>query len=779
MTHNIRFGKTVDGKARDSVQKAECVNKAGTRPVRAGLGRKVNLCGIARDHHTRAKAHTREKHLHLFACGILGLVKNDKGIIERTAAHKGERSDLNDPAFEHGGYLRLWSHIIKSIVERAQIRVHLVRQIAGEKAEPLARFHRRACQHDTFDTMALEHRKRHGHSQIGLARAGRAYGKNKFIGAQRLKIGLLRNIARCHGFARRTHENRIAKNGPEVEARIVAHHGIGTRHILFSQDQAAAQKRIKLDKNLAEGTAHIGVVTFNKKLSATTGNPRTAGSSQHIKVCVTRPEQQFCKLRIVKFHQLRRGGTLKHFLKIASFSCPVHLLLAPHHYSRAWHDTCINLDESPWSSPETAFCVSPDLYGKIFLEFPMSISGISNYRDVLFQWQGQQLKSTGSETAKSSTASSLSSLFSGSSITNQLSSMVELTKYAMDAMGLASNSRVTFSQISRYREQLQSEFSQAVRDGLAQTGIHDLSGLTFSLDNDGKLSAVGANAQDRTAAQAWLDANPGLGTDLRAALQEAGVDGETPVEFRLSTTGRMSVVNSTNTSIQSALDGNTALTKDLRAELDELGISLTTPLELSFDEDGNLAIRGDHDAGASINQWLKENPTLADAVKEELEKRNVGISDVSLRLAAEGNVQIAVSNGALNDIQAVLDKNSDAGKKLVTGLDGLGVDPNITFSLQIGDDGSLTVISDHTDRDKVQRFFDENPELVKKYRQIEALSGIDDARKAMQLAPSDMRKRIQIESMASWWADSGSTTSYFGAYSEGNLSLLSGLNLSV
>lgn len=409
----------------------------------------------------------------------------------------------------------------------------------------------------------------------------------------------------------------------------------------------------------------------------------------------------------------------------------------------------------------------------------MSISGISSYRDVLFQWQGQQLKSTGSETAKSSAANSLSSLFSGSSMTNQISSMVELTKYAMDAMGVSSNSRVTFSQITRYREQLQSEFSQAVKDGLAQSGISDLSGLTFSLDKDGNISAVGANAADRKAAQAWLDANPGLGKDLRAALGEAGVDAETPVEFRLSSTGRMSVINTTATSIQSALDGNADLTKDLRAGLGKLGVSLDTPLEFGFDEEGRLSVRGTPDAGASINQWLEENPELADALKEELEKRNVDMSAVSLRLGAEGTVQVSVSNAAVNDIQAVLDQNSAAGKKLATGLDSLGIDPNINFSIQIGDDGSLTVVSDHPDRDKVQRFFDENPELVKKYRQIETLSGIDDARKAMQLAPSDMRKRIQIESMASWWADSGSASSYFGAYSDGNLSLLSGLNLSV
>ncbi len=81
----------------------------------------------------------------------------------------------------------------------------------------------------------------------------------------------------------------------------------------------------------------------------------------------------------------------------------------------------------------------------------------------------------------------------------------------------------------------------------------------------------------------------------------------------------------------------------------------------------------------------------------------------------------------------------------------------------------MTIISDHPDRDKVQRFFDEHPEMVKKYRQIETLSGIDDARKAMQISPSDMRKRIQIESMSAWWA----------GYAGGNLSLLTGLNLNI
>ena len=409
----------------------------------------------------------------------------------------------------------------------------------------------------------------------------------------------------------------------------------------------------------------------------------------------------------------------------------------------------------------------------------MSISGINNYNNVLFQWQGQQLKGSTSSGSKSSSSSSLESLFGNTSMTSQLSSMVELTKYAMDAMGLGSDSRVTFNQITKYREQLQTEFSKSVKDGLANMGISDLAGLSFSLDKNGALTAVGDNASDRKAAQAWLDANPALGKDLRKALTEAGIDAEDAVDLRVSAAGKLSVINTTTDNIQAALDGKASLSADLRAALEKLGVDVSKGLSFQFDDQGNLAVSGNVEQAEAVNQWLADNPELADAVKAQLEKRNVDTSAVSLRLGGEGNVQISVNNAELSDIQAVLDQQGAVGKKLRDGLDGLGVDPNINFSIQVNDDGSVTIVSDHADRDKVQRFFDENPDLVKKYRQIETLSSIDDARKAMQIAPSDMRKRIQIESMSAWWADSGNANSYFGNYSGGNLSLLAGLNLNV
>lgn len=409
----------------------------------------------------------------------------------------------------------------------------------------------------------------------------------------------------------------------------------------------------------------------------------------------------------------------------------------------------------------------------------MSISGIGNYNNILLQWQGQQLKSTGSGSSKSSSANSLNSLFGNTSMTNQLSSMVELTKYAMDAMGLSSDSRVTFNQITKYREQLQNEFSASVKNGLAGIGIDDINGLSFSLDKNGKLTAASDDASERKAAQAWLDANPALGKDLRKALTDAGIDAESAVDLRVGSGGKLSVINTTADNMQSALNSNADLTNDLRAALKKMGVDMTNGLNFKLDDEGNLAVGNDVEQAEAINQWLKENPKLADAVKAQLEKRDVDASAVSLRLNSEGPVQISVNNAGLNDIQAVLDKQGEAGKKLHDGLDSLGVDPNIKFSIQVNDDGSVTVISDHADRDKVQQFFDDNPDLIKKYRQIETLSGIDDARKAMQVSPTAMRKRIQIESMAAWWADSGSASSYFGNYSGGNLSLLSGLNLNV
>ena len=313
-----------------------------------------------------------------------------------------------------------------------------------------------------------------------------------------------------------------------------------------------------------------------------------------------------------------------------------------------------------------------------------SVSGINTYTSGMYQWQNQKLSTStsGSSSSSSSSSSSLSQMLGSNSISNQLSSMVELTKYAMDAMGLESDSRVTFSQITKYREKLNTEFNTAVKEGLEKLGVSDPSSVTFTLAEDGSLTATSANATDQANVQAWLKSNAAIGKDLRTALTNAGISGSTAVSMTVDSSGKLTAASNT-----------------------------------------------DSDSKATI--------------------------------------------------QAVLD-NSKLGSTLNTGMNSLAVSSDAKFTLKANEDGSISVeSSDAATKAAVQKFFDNNPALVKKFGQIQALSGLDDARKSLQVSPSDLRKRIEVESMAAWWSGSGSTSNSFGNYSDGSLSMLNGLNLSV
>ena len=314
-----------------------------------------------------------------------------------------------------------------------------------------------------------------------------------------------------------------------------------------------------------------------------------------------------------------------------------------------------------------------------------SVSGINTYTSGMYQWQNQKLSTSTSGSSSSSSGSSsstLSQMLGGTSMSSQLSSMVELTKYAMDAMGLESDSRVTFSQITKYREKLNTEFNTAVKEGLEKLGVSDPSSVTFTLAEDGSLTATSANATDQANVQAWLIGNAAIGKDLRTALTSAGISGSTAVSMTVDSNGKLIAASSTDSADKAA-------------------------------------------------------------------------------------------------IQAVLD-NSKLGQTLNSGMSSLAVSSDAKFTLQTKSDGSLVVeSSDAATKAAVQKFFDNNPTLAKKFGQIQALSGLDDARKSLQVSPSDLRKRIEVESMAAWWAGSGSTSNSFGNFTNGSLSMLSGLNLSV
>jgi hypothetical protein len=108
----------------------------------------------------------------------------------------------------------------------------------------------------------------------------------------------------------------------------------------------------------------------------------------------------------------------------------------------------------------------------------------------------------------------------------------------------------------------------------------------------------------------------------------------------------------------------------------------------------------------------------------------------------------------------------------------LGVDPKIAFHLKENERGGLTVNSDHPDKDKVQKYFDDHPELVKKYKEIQMLANLEAARQKMEINPGELKKRLQIENMSAWWHAEGGAGSIMSLSSAG-AGWFSGINATV
>ena len=108
----------------------------------------------------------------------------------------------------------------------------------------------------------------------------------------------------------------------------------------------------------------------------------------------------------------------------------------------------------------------------------------------------------------------------------------------------------------------------------------------------------------------------------------------------------------------------------------------------------------------------------------------------------------------------------------------LGVDSQIVFQLKENDKGGLTVGSAHPDKDKVQKYFDDHPELVKQYKEIQVLANLEAARTRMDINPAELKKRLQIENMSAWWNAEGGGNAIMNASPAGT-SWFSGIDATV
>ncbi|MDR2820191.1 MAG: hypothetical protein LBB60_06660 [Desulfovibrio sp.] len=198
----------------------------------------------------------------------------------------------------------------------------------------------------------------------------------------------------------------------------------------------------------------------------------------------------------------------------------------------------------------------------------------------------------------------------------------------------------------------------------------------------------------------------------------------------------------------------------------------TTDLLLSYQQLNANSDSGKNTASASTAlSSLFDGASMSSQLSSLVELTKYAMD--AMGISADGRVTFSQIGKYREQLQETFNKN------VSDGLVKAGIENPESLKFTITDEGAIMVVGDHPDSRKIQQFFDDNPELIKTFQQIEALASIDEARKKMQVAPHEMKKRLQIENMTAWWANSGEASSYFGSYSDGGLSLLSGINVTV
>ena len=174
------------------------MSRTTSRPDRPAPFGQVDLGHVAGDDDLRAEPEPGQEHLHLLGRRVLRFVEDDERVVQGAAAHVRKRRDL-DRAPVHQAVPRLGvEHVVERVVERAQIRVDLGEDVAGQEAEPLSRLDRRAGEDDAVDLLRLErlHRQRDG--EVALARTGGADGERDRVVADCVDVPLLARGLRPH-----------------------------------------------------------------------------------------------------------------------------------------------------------------------------------------------------------------------------------------------------------------------------------------------------------------------------------------------------------------------------------------------------------------------------------------------------------------------------------------------------------------------------------------------------------------------------------------------------
>lgn len=267
--------------------------------ARRDAARQVDLAEVARDDHARAKAEARQEHLHLLVRRVLCLVEDDEGVFERAAAHVGERRDLDDALGHELLVAVLAEDVLQRIVERAQVRVDLVLQVARQEAETLTSLDSRARQDDAPHLLVAQGRDSHDDSQVRLARAGRSDAERDGIVADRIEVEPLPQRLGAHMAAARSHEDRVAEERVQCLALAAAHETDAVADLMHRDCRALTIEILEL---FDERRCHLHLSGFAEDLELLAAADELAVKilAEHLQKLIPVPEKCVCFFMVFK-----------------------------------------------------------------------------------------------------------------------------------------------------------------------------------------------------------------------------------------------------------------------------------------------------------------------------------------------------------------------------------------------------------------------------------------------------------------------------------------------
>lgn len=125
------------------------------------------------------------------------------------------------------------------------------------------------------------------------------------------------------------------------------------------------------------------------------------------------------------------------------------------------------------------------------------------------------------------------------------------------------------------------------------------------------------------------------------------------------------------------------------------------------------------------------------------------------------------------------DLEEEFSAKVREDLTKLGVDKDVEFRVVTNEKtGGVSVITDSEDKAKIEKYFKDNPDMVKKFQKIQTLSNLEKARKAEGYSAQDVKTRLQMEAMSAWWSEDGASSQIMD-FTGGQATFLAGLSARV